>query len=197
MFTLFAQAAELPWYKSGVMGYMLPDDPIIAVVMWAILSMAVLGLGVVLERYRVLMMLPTDDRALRARVLELLRAGKVEDALELCHRTQGPIAAILAAGLRKYAVLRQLGYDAARTEEQVVKAMDDFGVHIVAALERHLPVLATVSSVSPMLGSVGTVAGMIVLFQGIVAKVGTTNIIVAAAEGIKGKLVTTLFGLVV
>jgi biopolymer transport protein ExbB len=48
-----------------------------------------------------------------------------------------------------------------------------------------------------MLGSVGTVAGMIVLFQGIVAKVGTTNIIVAAAEGIQGKLVTTLFGLVV
>jgi biopolymer transport protein ExbB len=199
MFTLFAAeaAAELPWYRSGAMYYLLPEDPIIAVVMWGILGMAVLGLGVVLERFRVLMMLPTDDRTLRARVLELLQQDKIEEALELCHRTQGPIAAVLSSGLRKYAVLRRLNYDAARTEEQVVKAMDDYSVHVVAALEQHLPILATVSSVAPMLGSVGTVAGMIVLFQGIVAKVGTTNIIVAAAEGIQGKLVTTLFGLVV
>jgi biopolymer transport protein ExbB len=200
MLTLLAASTatgDLPWYKSGALGYMLPDDAIIAVVMWGILFLAILGLGVVIERARVLLMLPRDDRVLRGQVLELLRGDRVDEALELCYRTQGPIAAILAAGLRKYAVLRRLGYDAARVEEQVVKAMDDFGVHVVAALERHLPVLATVSSVAPMLGSVGTVAGMIVLFQGIVAKFGTSNIIIAAAEGIQGKLVTTLFGLIV
>ena len=71
---------------------------------------------------------------------------KIEDALELCDTQQGPVPAVLSAGLRKYYVLRKLDYDVARTEEQVVKAMDDHSVHIVTGLERHLPVLATVSS---------------------------------------------------
>jgi biopolymer transport protein ExbB len=196
-FILFAKVEDLPWYRTGALGLLLPDDLIIGVVMWTILLMGILAFGVVLERYRLLLMLPTDDKGLRGKVLDLLRADRIEDALELCHRTQGPIAAILAAGIRKFAVLRRLEYDPARIEEQVVKAMDDYSVHIFAALERHLPILGTVSAVAPMLGSVGTVAGMMVLFGGIVEKVGQVSLIEAAATGIKGKLVTTLFGLVV
>jgi biopolymer transport protein ExbB len=90
-----------------------------------------------------------------------------------------------------------LNYDAARTEEQVVKAMDDYSVHIVAGLERHLPVLATVSSAAPMLGFLGTVQGMIVAFQNIVDQMGETNIVEAAAAGIQVSLLTTCFGLIV
>src|SRR5207247_453101 len=120
-----------------------------------------------------------------------------EEALELCHRSQGPVPAILAVGLRRFLVLRRLNYDAARIEEQVVKAMDDYGVHIIAALERHLPILATISTVAPMVGSVGTVVGMVILFQDIVAKIGTVNIVVAAASGIQVKLLVTVWGLLV
>ena len=89
------------------------------------------------------------------------------------------------------------GHDPARMEEQVVKSMDDYSVHIFAALERHLPILGTISSVAPMIGSVGTIAGMMVLFQGILEKIGQVSLIEAASQGIQGKLVTTLFGLVV
>ena len=69
-------------------------------------------------------------------------------------------------------------------EEQVVKSMESYGVHIVSALERHLPILATISSVAPMLGFLGTVAGMIQSFEDIVAKMGEVNIVEAAASGI-------------
>ncbi len=165
--------------------------------MWPILLMGVVAAGVIIERYRSLKMLSTDTGRLRSRVHELLHDDKVEDALQLCNSEQGPVPAILSSGLRKFLVLRRLNYDAGRVEEQVVKAMDDYSVHVVAALERHLPVLATVSSVAPMLGFLGTVSGMITSFQDIVAQMGETNIVEAAASGISEALLTTCFGLII
>ncbi|MFP6763680.1 MAG: MotA/TolQ/ExbB proton channel family protein, partial [Planctomycetaceae bacterium] len=162
-----------------------------------ILVMGVIAAGVIIERFRSLKMLTADSGTVREKVLLLLREDRIEEALELCEREQGPVPAILSAGLRKFLVMRRLGYDAAKTEEQVVKAMDDYGVHIVAALEKHLPVLATVSSAAPMLGFLGTVAGMITSFEEIVAKMGETNIVEAAAGGISVALLTTAFGLII
>lgn len=165
--------------------------------MWPILFMGVLALGVIIERYRSLKMLSTDANALRDKVLTLLREDRPEEALEVCNTEQGPVPAILGAGLRKFIVLRRLNYDPGKIEEQVVKAMEDYSVHIVAALERHLPVLATISSVAPMLGFLGTVQGMIVSFNDIVAQMGEKNIVEAAAGGISVALLTTCFGLIV
>ena len=66
------------------------------------------------------------------------------------HPGDGVVAMI---ALSSRPVLRLHGW-LGTIEEQVVKAMEDYGVHIVAALERHLPILATISSVAPMVGSV-------------------------------------------
>ena len=165
--------------------------------MLPILLMGIVAAGVIIERYRSLKMLRSDSGNVRERVLELLREDRVEDALSYCNDQQGPVPAVLSAGIRKYLMLQQLGHDPARIEEQVVKAMDDYGVHIVAALERHLPVLGTVSSAAPMLGFLGTVAGMITSFQDIVDQMGETNIVESASQGISQALLTTCFGLIV
>ena len=82
-------------------------------------------------------------------------------------------------------------------EQQVIKSMENYGVNIVAALEKHLPILATIASVAPMLGFLGTVQGMIVAFGDIEANIGTQNIVQAAASGIRVALLTTAFGLIV
>ena len=165
--------------------------------MWPILFMGIIAAGVIIERYRSLKMLGTDSSELRTKVQDLLQQNEIESALHLCDREQGPVPAILSAGLRKFLVLRRLDYDAGRVEQQVVKTMDDYSVHIVAALERHLPVLATVSSAAPMLGFLGTVSGMITSFTDIVEQMGKTNIVEAAAGGISEALLTTCFGLIV
>ena len=178
---------------SGAMGYMIEGG----FFMWPILFCGILAAAVIVERYRSLKMLTTDTTALRQQVRELLQQNQVEEALQLCDREQGPVPAVLSAGLRKYLLLEQLDYDAGRIEEQVVKGMDDYGVHIVAALERHLPILATVSSVAPMLGFLGTVQGMVVSFDDIVRSMGKVNIVEAAAAGIKVSLLTTVLGLIV
>lgn len=165
--------------------------------MWPILIMGIVAAGVIIERYRSLKMLSGDSEALRRQVHQLLDEDRVEEALQLCDQEQGPVPAILSSGLRKFVVLRRLNYDPGRIEEQVVKAMDDYSVHVVAALERHLAVLATVSSVAPMLGFLGTVSGMINSFKEIVAKMGEMNIVEAAAGGISEALLTTCFGLII
>jgi biopolymer transport protein ExbB len=178
---------------SGALGYMLAGG----LFMWPLLLLGVLALAVIIERFRALLMLNTRAEELRTKVRELLEADRIEEALHLCDREQGPVPAILAAGLRKYLVAQRLGYDAAKIEEQVVKGMDDYSIHIVAAMERHLPILATVSSAAPMIGFLGTVQGMVQAFADIVAKMGEMNIVQAAADGIKVSLLTTVLGLLV
>ncbi len=165
--------------------------------MWPLLILAILGLAVVIERWRSLKMLDADGEDLRQRVIDLLSEDKPEQALEMCEGARGPVAAMLSNGLRKYLVLKKLGHDQAQIEEQVVKSMENYGVHVVAALERHLPILATISSVAPMLGFLGTVQGMIVAFSDIVEMMGEVNIVEAAASGIQVALLTTCFGLIV
>lgn len=204
-FSLFAQAAAgaesagqaTSWLDellhTGALKYMLEGG----VFMWPIFFSGVLAVGVMIERFRALKLLDVDAEDTRRKALDLLRDDRVEEALELCDSRQGPVPAILSTGLRKFLVLKRLGYDPGKIEEQVVKAMDDYGVHVVAALERHLPILATVSSVAPMLGFLGTVQGMVISFDDIVQLKGQGDIVELAAAGIKVALLTTVLGLIV
>lgn len=162
-----------------------------------ILFLAVLGLAVIIERFRSLSLLSGDAEVLRRDVLDLLHQDKVEEAIDLCLRSRGPVPAILAVGLHRYELARRLGYDAAAIEEQVDKAMEEYGAHVTAVLERHMPILATIANVAPMLGSIGTIAGMIVLFKGLAVMPESARLIKVAAEGIQMKLIVTLFGLMV
>ena len=179
--------------RTGALGYMIDGG----IFMWPLLALGILAGGVIIERYRALMMLNTKDEALRGKVLKLLQEDQIEEALQLVERHKGPVPAILGAGLRKYLIARRLGYDPAKIEEQVTKGMDEYSVHIVAAMEKHLPILATVSSAAPMLGFLGTVAGMVTAFAEIVATKGEKDIVEAAAGGIMVSLLTTVLGLLV
>jgi len=180
-------------WTSGALGMLIKGG----LFMWPILLLGIAATAVCIERYRSLKMLDTSAEEMREQVIDLLSQDKVEEALELCETSRGPVAAVLANGLRKYLVLQRLGYDAGRTEEQVVKSMENYSIHIVAALERHLPILATVSSSAPMLGFLGTVSGMVHAFGEIVNQSGSANIVELAAGGIEQALLTTCFGLIV
>lgn len=179
--------------KSGAMGYMIQGG----IFMWPILILGILALGVIIERYRALLMINARNEVLREKVLALLQQDRIEEALAACEREQGPVPAILGAGLRKYLLLRKLNYDPGKIEEQVLKGMEDYSVHVVAALERHIPILATVSSAAPMIGFLGTVQGMVISFEEIAAKSGQGDIVQLAAAGIMVALLTTVLGLIV
>jgi biopolymer transport protein ExbB len=179
--------------NSGAMFYMIQGG----LFMWPLLFMGIVALGVIIERSRALLLLGTRQDELRTEVRGLLECDEIEQALTRCEESKGPVPAILGAGLKKYLIARRLGYDAAKIEEQVVKGMDDYSVHVVAALEKHLPILATISSAAPMIGFLGTVQGMVVAFDDIVKHMGEKNIVEAAAGGIMVSLLTTVMGLLV
>ncbi len=165
--------------------------------MWPILLMGIVGAGVIIERFRSLKMIEHAPKSVRDDVIAMLMENRVDDAIAYCSDQQGPVPAVLATGLQKYQLVKELDYDPAQVEQFVTKEMEDYNIHIIAALERHLPILATISSAAPMLGFLGTVQGMIVAFDDIVNKMGEMNIVEAAASGIKVSLMTTCFGLIV
>ncbi|MFT5471369.1 MAG: biopolymer transport protein ExbB [Verrucomicrobiales bacterium] len=179
--------------NSGALGLLTRGG----IFMWVILILGILAVAVIIERWRSLKILHTNPVKLRSDVVDLLAQDRVDEALKLCHDAPGPIAAVLGNGIRKFNVLRELRYEAARIEDNVKKSMEAYGVHVVAALERHLPILATISSVAPMVGFLGTVQGMIISFDEIVAMSGQSNIVEAAAGGIRTALLTTCFGLII
>ena len=61
-----------------------------------------------------------------------LEKGDIDGAMEICEKTSGPVADILHAGLRKFKLLTGLGRSPDVVESEVVKAMEDHGVHVVA-----------------------------------------------------------------
>jgi biopolymer transport protein ExbB len=82
-----------------------------------------------------------------------------------------------------------------RSRDLIKEAVEDTGRHVVHELERFLNTLGTIAGISPLLGLLGTVIGMIKVFSAILAHgVGNAN---QLAGGISEALITTAAGLTV
>jgi biopolymer transport protein ExbB len=115
----------------------------------------------------------------------LVAEGRIPEAIEAAERSNTPAGRILSEGLRRHA----------EGTERVVKAIENAGMIEMAKLERGLVVLATVSTVAPLLGFLGTVIGMIQAFQAIEVAGEVEATLVAG--GIKVALITTASGLAI
>ena len=108
-----------------------------------------------------------------------------DDALADQLRGAGPLGVILAAGVAN------LG----RGRDSMREAMEDAGSQVTHELERYLNVLGTVALISPLLGLLGTVVGMIDVFEVLMLEgAGNAN---SLAGGISQALVTTAAGITV
>lgn len=154
-------------------------------IMWPILGASIVAIAMFIDRViatRRSLVLPDDShRALLAH-LDALDASAAETLLRA---DASPSGRTLLAGLRH----RYGGRDTART------AMEEVGAVALGRLERFLPVLSTVAAVAPLLGLLGTVAGMVEVF-GEIEKVRDPDIGMLAG-GIWKALITTGFGLTV
>ncbi len=158
--------------------------------MWAILAAAVVGLFVFLERLYSLQRSRVLPRAFVEQIRAQLADGRTSGALELCTRNDSSIARIMAASLRTYAD--------GKGRAEVKEAVEEVGGREVAHLDRNVEVIATMSSISPLLGLLGTVVGMIQVFQRFVEAYqegrATPDVF---ADGIWTALITTAYGLMV
>ncbi|MGH7198566.1 MAG: MotA/TolQ/ExbB proton channel family protein [Candidatus Omnitrophota bacterium] len=158
-------------------------------IMWPILLCSIFAFGIVIERLIQLRREQIDTKAFMEQISKSLKRNRVMEALEHCERTPGPVANILKAGILKYD----------RPRQDIREAIEDASIHEVPRLEKNLPVLATVAHISPLLGLLGTVTGMVAAFQVIQSKASAVNPVNPGdlAGGIWEALLTTVFGLCV
>jgi biopolymer transport protein ExbB len=151
--------------------------------MHPLLATSIAGAVFIIERIYTLNRARIDTKKLMDQVLHALTSEGVDAALRVCEQTRGPIAAVLHAGLLR----AQYGPDAVR------EAIETAGAIEVSFLERGLVVIATASTIAPMLGFLGTVSGMMNAFAAIAAAEQVSAKIVAS--GIEQALITTITGL--
>lgn len=114
-----------------------------------------------------------------------LNEKKFQEAFDLAKADDSFLGQMLAAGMSKL----QQGYDKATT------AMGQVAEEEIMKLEQRLSLIGLVGSISPMVGLLGTVDGMVASFQ-VIAMSGATPKASDLAEGISMALITTLVGLV-
>lgn len=172
-----AQYALLELFRDG--GFM----------MYALVLCSLLALGVMIAKAYILLVAHRDSKRLLAKLSELPPDRVDYNAtIAMADETQGPVAAIVSAALRR---VRERGH----SDADIEKAVATTGSIELGFLERGLVVLATVANVAPMMGFLGTVVGMIAAF-GAVAEAGQIEASLVAG-GIKVALITTATGLTI
>jgi len=154
-------------------------------VMWPILALSVASAAILLERLWSLQEQRIIPRELTDKVWKLVESGQLTDRHIAAIAQNSALGQILAAGLA----------NRHRPREWVKEAIEDTGRHVAHELERFLNMLGTIAAVSPLMGLLGTVIGIITAFNAITHDgVGDPKVL---SGGIGQALITTAAGLVV
>ena len=126
------------------------------------------------------------DPAFMQQIKESIETGRISQAQELCRQTNTPTARLVEKGIER------LG----RPLQDIQTSIENVGNMEVAALEKGLPMLATIAGGAPMIGFLGTVMGMVQAFFNM-AQAGSNIDITLLSGGIYTAMVTTVAGLIV
>ena len=160
-------------FLEGGWGWMLP-----------VLVCLILGLAISIERILYMTFAQINTKKFVAKVEALLNEKGIEAAKEYCRNTRGPIASIYYQGLMRY----DQGLEA------VEKAVVSYGSVQQGQMESGLSWISLFIALSPSLGFMGTVVGMIQAFDDIERSATMSPTVVAG--GIKVALLTTIMGLI-
>jgi len=145
---------------------------------------SMLAATVMVERFLALRKADRGGEELIGQIRKAYRAGDGAEALAECELIGGPVANVLAAGLR-----------ASLRGEPVREAMEEQTLGDQRILHRRLVVLDTVVTLAPLLGLLGTVLGMISAFK--IISVSGTNHPAGITGGVAEALIATASGLAI
>ncbi|MBT8069906.1 MAG: MotA/TolQ/ExbB proton channel family protein [Gammaproteobacteria bacterium] len=150
-----------------------------------ILLCSTLAVAIIIERFWTLRRSKVTPEGLGATVEDWAARHELDGRHLNQLRAESPLGRIFASALLN----RQ------RSRDVIKEAVEDTGRHVVHDLERFLNTLGTIAGISPLLGLLGTVIGMIEVFSAImISGVGDANVL---AGGISQALITTAAGLTV
>ncbi len=153
------------------------------VIIYPLILCSIICLAVVIEKLLTL----RRKKVIIPEIVSLIENIKgVDDiglALSICEKHKGPFPTIIRVGLEKRD----------KTKEEIKEALIDQGRQQVHHLERGLGILETVAGIAPLLGLLGTVIGILKVFN-IISVMGVGQA-TALAGGISEALITTIVGL--
>ena len=151
--------------------------------MWPIIACSVVAMAIIIERLWMLRTSRVVPEDLVSQVWQLHRRQEINSSRIKSIAEGSPLGRILAAGLT----------NRFHSKEVMKESIEEVGRQVVHELERYLNTLGTIASISPLLGLLGTVIGMIKVFAAITtAGVGNPAVL---AGGISEALITTAAGL--
>ena len=151
---------------------------------WPLLFASVVAVALIIERLVALRRAKVLPNGLLQRVVAEYRQNGVSDALVTNLEAGSPLGRVLSAGLRNVGSSREI----------MREAIEETGAGVAHELERYLTTLGTIASISPLMGLLGTVVGMIEIF-GSQSPTGSNP--VQLAHGISVALYNTGFGLLI
>ncbi|MFT5574012.1 MAG: biopolymer transport protein ExbB [Cryomorphaceae bacterium] len=151
--------------------------------MWIILICSLAALTIIFERMLTLRKKQVVPANLRKQIVEMALSGRVSAEKIEVVKNHSPLGTVFAAGLANLSY----GPDAMR------EGLEEAGKKVVHRLGRYLNTLGTIASITPLIGLLGTVIGMIKVFTAITASgVGDPTVL---SGGISEALITTAAGL--
>jgi len=155
-------------------------------VMIPLLLCSILAVAISIDRLWYLLRSRVDSEDLMEDIRLALEQGKILEAMQIAKRTRGPVAAVLAAGIAYYD----------RPRDEIETHMEVVGREEIAKMERRLNALDTIVTISPLLGILGTVTGIIDSFNVLAGLEGVVNHQLLSL-GIAEALITTAAGLII
>lgn len=156
------------------------------VLMIPIILASIIAIAIIVERFWSLNSARIAPRNVLAEVWSKLRNNQLDAAQLRELRMSSPLGQILAAGLVNAKAGRAI----------MTESIEQAASHVVHDMERYLNALGTIAAIAPLLGLLGTVFGMIQVFDQIM-QMGNNGNTAALAGGIAQALITTAAGLIV
>lgn len=154
-------------------------------IMVPILLLFVAAVYIFIERYFFIKMAAKTDNDFMERIRGYISDAKVDKALELCSRTNMPVARMVEKGIKRIG----------RPLKEIEEAVEIVGKFEVYKLEKNLVILGVIAGIAPMFGFVGTIAGVIKIFYNISLQDNISIKIIA--DGLYEKMITSAAGLLV
>ncbi len=155
------------------------------ILMYPIALCSIIAVGIFLERMWVLRRKKVLPRDFLIEVEDLVMRRKRPEAINLCKRDDSSIARVIRVGIENYGKRRDV----------IKERIEEVGRREAASLERYINVIGTIAGVSPLLGLLGTVSGMIKCFN--IISMQEVADPASLAGGISEALITTAAGLMV
>ena len=155
--------------------------------MWVLVALAAVMIFIFVERFIAIRRATRVDNNFMNRIRDYILEGNINAAIDLCRRTDSPVARMIEKGIER--IGRPMG--------DIQTAIENVANVEVAKLEAGLPWLASISGGAPMIGFLGTVVGMVQVFIDMSANQSGAIELSQLSAGMYVAMVTTVGGLIV